>query len=73
MNLRTDHIGVDDECVKIYDPSKKELIKVFDNYGDAGKYLGLSPKVLRNAAIGKTRRFSPILNKEVAIRVGLKK
>lgn len=67
------HIGSEDECIKVYDPSKQELLKVCDTYGDASKYTGISSKVLRNAAIAKTRRFSPTLDKEVAIRIALKK
>lgn len=64
--------GYEDECIKIYDPSKKECIAVYDNFGKAERALGLTSKVLRNAAKSKTRRFSPILKIEVAIRVSKK-
>ena len=69
----TSSIGSQDECIKIYDPEKKELIKTFSRYKDAVRFLGLSDGVIKAAALKKTRRFSPYLNKEVAIRVGLKK
>ena len=73
MNVTASHIGAEDECVKVFDPSKQELLKVFNTYGEASRYLGLTSKVLRNAALNKTRRFSPFLNKEIAVRLGLKK
>jgi len=62
-----------DEHLKIYDPSKQELIKECDTYVDAELFTGISNKILRNAARYKTRRFSPFLNKEIAVRVGIKK
>jgi hypothetical protein len=64
--------GYEDECIKVYDPVKKECIAVYDNYFKAEKALGLTAKVLRGAARSKTRRFSPFLNKEIAIRVAAK-
>lgn len=72
MSVLASHIGSEDECIKIYDPEKKELLRVFNTYGDANKYTGISPKILRNAALSKTRRFSPFLNKEIAIRIATK-
>ena len=69
----TSYLGSEDECIKVYDPVKKELLRVFDRYKDASRFLGLTEKVIRGAVSSKTRRFSPYLNKEVAIRVGLKK
>lgn len=69
MNVRPDHIGNEDECIKVYNPAKQELLRTFDTYGQAANYLGISHKILRNAAHSKTRRFSPLLNMEVAIRV----
>ena len=64
--------GYDDECIKIYDPEKKELIGVYDNYPKAEKATGISVKSLHNAVKYKTRRFSPFLNKEIAVRVSSK-
>jgi hypothetical protein len=69
----TNYIGVDNECIKIYDPAKQELIATFDRYKDASRFLGLSDKIVRGAITTKTRRFSPTLNKEVAIRLASKK
>ena len=73
MSVISSHIGTEDECIKVYDPAKQELLKVFDTYGEVSRYTGLTQKILRNAAITKTRRFSPYLNKEIALRIGLKK
>jgi hypothetical protein len=70
--MRLDKFGYDDECIKVYDPSKKECIAVYDNFAKAERALGLTCKMLRNAAKSKTRRFSPTLNIEVAIRVSKK-
>lgn len=67
--MRLNQYGYEDECIKVYDPIKKECIAVYDNYYKAQKALGLSSTILRNAARAKTRRFSPILNKEIALRV----
>ena len=69
----TSSIGSENECIKVYDPEKKELISTLNTYKDAVKLLGLSDGVIKAAALSKTRRFSPNLNKEVAIRIGLKK
>jgi hypothetical protein len=73
MILRTNHIGSDDECIKIYNPAKQELLKTVDNYNDASKFTGLSAKIIRIAAATKTRRHSPFLNMEVAFRRTIKK
>lgn len=59
--------------VKIYDPSKQELIATCKNFVEASKILGISSKILREAADYKTRRFSPKLNMEIAIRVSSNK
>lgn len=66
------NVGLEDECIKVYDPSIKEQIGAFATYGKAEKFLGLSAKIIKNAVVSKTRRFSPFLNKEVAIRMGAK-
>ena len=62
-----------DEYLKIYDPSKQEVIKECDTYVDAEVYTGIPNKILRNAAVHKTRRYSPFLKMEIAIRVAVKK
>jgi hypothetical protein len=69
----TSYIGVDNECIKIYDPTKQELLATFDRYKDASRFLGLSDNIIKGAITSKTRRFSPTLNKEVAIRLASKK
>ena len=69
MNLRADHIGTEDECIRIYNPVKQEVIKVFNTYKQASKYLGITDDIIRDATITKKRKFSPILNMEVAIRI----
>ena len=71
---KVDKFGADDICIKVYDPTKQELIATYDNYAQAARKLGLTGKVVYTACINKTRRFSPFLNKEVAIRAsGIKK
>lgn len=69
----TKSLGSEDECIKIYDPVNRELLRVFDKYKEASRFLGLTEKIIRGAISTKTRRFSPFLNKEVAIRVAVKK
>jgi len=67
MSLGT--FGYEDECIKIYDPEKKEVIGVYDTFPKAEKATGVSAKSLHNAVKYKTRRFSPFLNKEIAVRI----
>ena len=71
--MRIGDLMAQDEYLKIYDPSKQEVIKECDTYVDAEVYTGIPNKILRNAAVHKTRRYSPFLNKEIAIRVAVKK
>ncbi len=71
--MRIGDMCAKDEYLKIYDPSKQEVIKECDTYVDAELFTGISNKILRNAVRYKTRRFSPFLNKEIAIRVAIKK
>jgi hypothetical protein len=71
--MEIDKFGANDICIKVYDPSKQELIAVYDNYTQAAKKLGLTYKVVFNATMTKKRRYSPFLDKEVAIRVAGKK
>jgi hypothetical protein len=70
MGLNT--FGLEDECIKVYDVEKKELIESYPTYAKAERATGLSQKILRGAVKNKTRRFSPVLNKEIAIRLGVK-
>lgn len=68
----TKGIGLEDECIKIFDPIKKELINICDNYPNTARYLGIPQKAVRDAIRNKTRRYSPFLKKEVAIRLANK-
>ena len=61
--------GDNDICIKVYDPAKKELIATYKTYTQAARKLGLTYKIVYIACVNKTRRFSPYLNKEVAIRL----
>ena len=72
MAVRTNHVGVEDECIKVYNPAKQEMLRVFDTYAQAAKYLGITDTVVKSASLTKKRKFSPYLNMEVAIRVSLK-
>jgi hypothetical protein len=71
--MRIGDLMAQDEYLKIYDPSKQEVIKECDTYVDAEVYTGIPNKILRNAAVHKTRRYSPFLKMEIAIRVAVKK
>ena len=72
--MGVDKFGADDICVKVYDPNKQELLATYNNYTEAARKLGLTYKVVYAACTNRTRRFSPFLNKEVAIRAsGIKK
>ena len=73
MNLRSDHIGAEDECIRVYNPLKQEVIRVYNTYSQASRCLGVSEDIIKNAAVTKKRKFSTVLNMEVAIRVALKK
>lgn len=68
--MRLDIFGLEDDiCIKIYNPANQEVIATYKSYAEASKKLGLTHKVVRNAAHSKKRQHSPLLNKEVAIRV----
>lgn len=66
------YLGIEDECIKVYDPANQSLIGTYDCYKDASKALEIPIKIIRNAALYKTRRFSKKLNKDVAIRIANK-
>lgn len=71
--MRIDKFGFESECIKIYNPENQELLGTYDTYTKAERATGITSKVLRIAAKTKTRRFSPLLNKQVAIRLAAKK
>lgn len=67
--MKLDIFGLDGLCIKVYDPSKKEVIHVYKTYTEASKKLGLSTKTIRTAALAKTRRYCEKLGMEIAIRL----
>ena len=70
--MKPAQIPLEDECINVYDPAEKKLIGTYKNYREASRVLGLLTKNLRQAVCNKTRRFSPFLNKEVALRLANK-
>ena len=70
--MRLENYGMADECIKVYDPIKKEVIAVYETYTKAARELGISDSVLKRAVQTKTRKFSPVLKKEVAVRIASK-
>jgi hypothetical protein len=62
------NVGGDDITIKVYDPETKEVIATYDSYTKAARKLGVTFKVVYNACHSKTRRYSPFLKKEIAIR-----
>lgn len=66
-NLGT--FGYEGLCIKVYDPMKKECIRTYRNMKEAAGKLGIPDKQVRNACNTKTRRYSPVLQMEVALRI----
>ena len=64
-----DIFGLDGLCIKVYDPSKKQLIATYKTYTEASKRLGLTAKTIRSAVQSKTRRHCSRLNMEIALRL----
>lgn len=69
MPAGIDTFGFDDLEVRAYDPATKTVIKRFKSYKRAGYELGLNPDVVRDACLGKKRKYSPTLDKEIALRL----
>lgn len=67
--MRIDLYGYEDLELKVYDPETKQVIAVYKNFTKASKCLGISDQALKRCCINKTRKHSPVLNKEVAIRL----
>jgi hypothetical protein len=65
-------ISEDDLCVKVYDPRNRELIAIYENYKKAALKLGVSETLIRKKIVNKKRLYSPILDLEVAIRIGVR-
>lgn len=70
--MGTNRIGIENECIKVYDPATQTLLGTYESYKEASKKLDIPIKIIRNAALYKTRRFSKSLNKDVAIRIANK-
>lgn len=68
-HMTVNDILTEDQRIKVYNPEKKELIGEYDTYKKAEKATGLSAKILRGAALSKTRRYSPYLKMEIAVRL----
>lgn len=58
----------DGTCIKVYDPTKKELIAVFETLCRASNKLRLSKFTIRQKTISKKRIFCEYLNMEIALR-----
>jgi hypothetical protein len=63
----------DDTCVKVYDPETKTLLAVYECYKDVSKDLRIELKAVQSGCASKNKRFSPLLNKKVALRLVNKK
>jgi hypothetical protein len=61
----------DNTCIKVYDPNAitDKLIGAFENYQRAGNRLGLTPCIIQKRCTTKSRVYSPILDKEIAVRL----
>lgn len=60
-----------DTCIKVYDPEKQELIAVYKSFSKAANRLGVRNSTVQHKCESKNRLFSPILEKEVAVRIGV--
>lgn len=62
-------LGLGPLCVKVYDPSKKEVIAVYNSIKEASQKLGLGYNVIRSASQTKKRKYCERLGMEIAIRI----
>lgn len=58
-----------DTCIKVYDPLEKKLIGTYRSFTKASQKLGISPSSVQQKCASKNRVFSPVLKKEVALRL----
>lgn len=70
--MKSNQFDYSNDCIKVYDPIKKECIATYNSYYIAEKVLGLNADVIKVVARTKTRKFSPFLNKEIAVRISAK-
>lgn len=59
----------DNTCIKVYNPEKKELIAVFENYKKAGAKLGINTSTVYHVCARKGRTYAPIIDMTVALRL----
>lgn len=64
-----DIFGFDDLEVRVYDPQTKTIIKKFETINKAANQLGLTVPMVRLACSTRKRKYSPSLDKEVALRL----
>lgn len=70
MKLReTLQFADSDTCVKVYDPTKQQLIAVYENYNKASNRLGITAAAILRRCAQKSRVWSPMMNMEIAIRL----
>ena len=63
----------EDTCIKVYDPEKKELVAVYKTFSKASNRLGVGHSTVQHKCESKRRMYSPMLKKEVAVRIGVMK
>lgn len=63
----------EDTCIKVYDPEQKELVAVYKTYSKASNRLGVGHSTVQHKCESKRRMYSPMLKKEVAVRIGVMK
>lgn len=61
----------EDNCIKVYDPEKKELIAVYKTLAKTAGRLGVGSSTVQHKCESKRRLFSPTLGKEVAVRMNV--
>jgi hypothetical protein len=68
QKITVNQIG-DNTCVKVYDPEKKQLIAVFENYKKAANKLGISAALVQHTCVKKARAYCPLIQLEAALRL----
>ena len=66
--MKIDIFGIEDVCLKVYNPETKKVIATYDTYKQASQNLGMLGKTIKYAAQTKTRRYCERLGMEIAIR-----
>jgi hypothetical protein len=63
----------EDNCIKVYDPEKKELIAVYKTLAKTAGRLGVRTSCIQKKCESKKRLYSPTLKMEVAVRLNIVK